>query len=74
MDINKKVLLLGIYKKEKDESLNDIVIKLESNGLFNLKEGKRLLKDLKKEKLVSQSGISLKGEFQAKEVENEFKL
>ncbi|MGM0520165.1 MAG: hypothetical protein ACQERD_11035 [Campylobacterota bacterium] len=74
MDINEKVLLLGIYKKDEDETLIDIVIKLESNGLFNLKEGKRLLKGLKKEGFISDSSLSLKGELQAKEVENEFKL
>ncbi len=74
MDINEKVLLLGIYKKEEDETLNDIVIKLESNGLFNLKEGKRLLKKLKKEELILDSCLTLKGELLAKEVENEFRL
>jgi len=74
MDINEKVLLLGIYKKEEDETLNDIVIKLEANGLFSLKEGKKLLKDLKKQEYIVDSALSLKGEMFAKEVEKEFKI
>ena len=74
MDINEKVLLLAILKKDSDESLNDIVLKLEDTGLFSLKEGKRLLKNLKKEQFVSDSFLTLKGEAIAKNVEQEFKI
>lgn len=74
MDINEKVLLLAILKKDSDESLNDIVLKLEDNGLFSLKEGKRLLKKLKKEEFLSDSFLTLKGEAIAKNVEQEFKI
>lgn len=35
-------------KKESVETLNDVVLKLENTGLFSLKEGKRLLKILKR--------------------------
>ena len=44
MDINKKVLLLAIYKKEDDESLNDILLKMDSTHVFTQKEGKKYLK------------------------------
>jgi hypothetical protein len=74
MDINEKVLLLAILKKDSDESLNDIVLKLEDTGLFSLKEGKRLLKKLKKEEFLSDSFLTLKGEAIAKNVEQEFKI
>ena len=74
MDINEKVLLLAILKKDPDESLNDIVLKLEDTGLFSLKEGKRLLKKLKKEEFLSDSFLTLKGEAIAKNVEQEFKI
>ena len=74
MDINEKVLLLAILKKELDESLNDVVLKLENTGLFSLKEGKRLLKKLKKEEFLSDSFLTLKGEAIAKNVEQEFKI
>lgn len=74
MDINEKIILLGILKKESDESLNDVIIKLENTGMFSLKEGKKLLKKLKTEGYVLDSSLSLKGDITAKEVEKEFKI
>ncbi len=74
MDINEKVLLLAILKKESNESLNDVVLKLENTGLFSLKEGKRLLKKLKSEQFVSDSFLTLKGDAIAKNIEQEFKI
>ena len=55
MDIVEKVLLLAILKKESDETLNDVVLKLENTNLFSLKEGKRLLKKLRSEEFISDS-------------------
>ncbi|MDD3008769.1 MAG: hypothetical protein RBR70_03475 [Arcobacter sp.] len=74
MDINEKILLLAILKKESNESLNEVVLKLENTGLFTLKEGKKLLKKLKTEEFVSDSFLTLKGELIAKNVEQEFKI
>ncbi|NCB13324.1 MAG: hypothetical protein EOM78_17010 [Erysipelotrichia bacterium] len=74
MDINEKVLLLAILKKESNETLNDVVLKLEDTGLFSLKEGKKLLKKLKAEQFISDSFLTLKGEAIAKNVEQEFKI
>lgn len=74
MDINEKILLLAILKKESNETLNDIVLKLENTGLFSLKEGKRLLKKLKNEQFISDSFLTLKGDAIAKNVEQEFKI
>jgi len=74
VDINKKILLLGILKKEEDETLTDVIIRLENTNLFSLKEGKKLLKELKKEECVSESTLTLKGELLAKQVEAEFKI
>ena len=74
MDINERVLLLAILKKELDETLLDIVLKLENTGMFSLKEGKKLLKKLKNEEFVTESYLTLKGEVIAKNVEQEFKI
>lgn len=74
MDINEKVLLLAILKKEENESLNDVILKLEDTGLFSLKEGKRLLKKLKNEQYIGDSFLTLKGDVIAKNVEQEFKI
>ncbi len=74
MDINEKVLLLAILKKEIDESLSDVVLKLENTGMFSLKEGKKLLKKLKSEEYISDSYLTLKGDVIAKNIEQEFKI
>ena len=74
MDINEKVLLLAILKKEIDESLSDVVLKLENTGMFSLKEGKKLLKKLKTEQYINDSFLTFKGEAIAKNVEQEFKI
>ena len=74
MDINEKVLLLAILKKESNESLNDIVLKLENTGMFSLKEGKKLLKKLKTEQYINDSFLTFKGEAIAKNVEQEFRI
>lgn len=74
MDIEVKVLLLGILKKERDENLNDVLVKLEEAKVFSFKEGKKLLKMLKSEGYLSESQLTVKGELKAKEVEQEFKI
>ena len=74
MDIVEKVLLLAILKKESDETLNDVVLKLENTNLFSLKEGKKLLKKLRNEEYLTDSYLTLKGEVIAKNVEQEFKI
>ena len=74
MDINERVLLLAIYKKEKDESLQDILITLENSRVFTLKDGKKLLKNLKKSKYIIDGILTLSGETKAKEIEDEFKI
>ncbi|RXJ56279.1 hypothetical protein [Candidatus Marinarcus aquaticus] len=74
MDIEIKVLLLGILKKESDENLNDVLAKLEEAKVFSFKEGKKLLKMLKSEGYLTQNKLTVKGELKAKEVEKEFKI
>lgn len=74
MDINEKILLLAILKRESDETFNDIVLKLENTNLFSLKEGKKLLKKLKSEEFLTDSYLTLKGEVIAKNIEQEFKI
>lgn len=74
MDIEKKVLLLGILKKKEDETLTDVLISLEAAKVFTLKQGKQYLKELKKESLVIDNELSVSGLVKAKEVELEFKI
>ena len=74
MDIESKVLLLAMLKKEDDESLNDILLKLENSRVFTLKEGKRLLKELKSKGFISEGKLTVAGDLEAKKAEAEFKL
>ena len=74
MDMNKKVLLLAILKKEKDETLIDVIKKMDNTKVFSLKEGKKYLKELKKESFVLDDSLTMIGIAKAKEVELEFKI
>ncbi|MFA6788367.1 MAG: hypothetical protein WC149_07260 [Arcobacteraceae bacterium] len=74
MHIETKVLLLGILKKESDETLHDVVLKLEQSRVFTLKEGKKLLKGLKNDGFIVENNLTIKGELEAKSIEKEFKI
>ena len=74
MDIEKKVLLLGILKKLEDENINDVLLRLEEAKVFTLKQGKSYLKELKSESLIVSNELSFKGLALAKDVEQEFKI
>ena len=73
-NIEKRVLLLGIYSKEEDETTQDVLLKLEETGMFTLKEAKKLLKELREEGYLEGSKLTLKGIERAKVVQSEFKI
>lgn len=74
MVIEKRVLLLAIYKKKDSESLTDILITLENSNLFSLKDGKKLLKELKQDNYIENNSLTLTGIAKAKLVDEEFKI
>ena len=74
MDIEKKVLLLAIYKKRVNETLTDVLFQMENTKVFSMKEGKRLLKECKVEHLIIDNELSFSGITKAKEIELEFKI
>jgi len=73
-DIEKKVFLLAIYKKAPDESLMDVTKSLVNTGMFDLKEGKKILKELKEDQYIVNDQLTVKGIAVATEAEAEFKL
>lgn len=73
-DINKQVTLLAILKKAEDESINDILLKLENSGVYSLKEGKKILKELKNDLLIKDGALTIAGLAKAKEAELFFKV
>jgi len=73
-DINKRVFLLAILKKSPEESLLDVTKSLVNTGMFELKEGKQILKELKKAQYIVDEQLTLKGITIAQAAELEFKL
>ena len=73
-NLEKRVLLLALYTRAEDETFQDVLLKLEATHVFSLKEGKKLLKALKKEGYAESGKLTLKGIEYAKEIEKEFKI
>ncbi len=71
--MEKKVLLLALYKHS-DLPFIEVVKMLENSKLFTLKEGKRLLRELKNEELAGSGALTPKGIVLAKTIEGEFRL
>lgn len=74
MEIEAKVFLLAILKKEEDENINDIILILEDAGVFTYKEGNKLLKNLKQDEYISGESLTFIGTEAAKDADLEFKL
>ncbi len=73
-DINKRVFLLAILKKESDETLDDVTKSLVNAGMFELKAGKKLLQELRDMQYIVNDQLTIKGIAIAKEAEAEFTL
>ena len=73
-NIELRVLLLGLYKKQEDETFNDILLVMENTKVFSKKVGKKYLKQLKKLNLIEDNNFTFLGLQKAKEIEAEFKL
>ncbi|SFV53740.1 hypothetical protein MNB_SV-6-60 [hydrothermal vent metagenome] len=73
-DINKRVFLLAILKKESDETLDDVTKSLVNAGMFELKEGREILQELKDAQYIVNDQLTIKGIAIAKEAEAEFTL
>ncbi len=73
-DIIKKVFLLSMLKKEEGESLSQVLIGLVNTGMFDKKEGKKVMKELIDEQYIVNEELSMKGVIIAKNAEIEFTL
>ena len=69
-----RVFLLAIYKKQDNETVQDVIEVMVNAGLFDMKNGKKSLKELKKLNYVLENGLTMLGISKAKEVELEFKI
>lgn len=73
-NIELRVFLLGIYKRESGESFKDVIAKMEEARVFDQKTGKKYLKELKKLGFLSDDSLTMIGIEKAKNVELEFKI
>ncbi len=72
--IEKRVFLLQMLKKPKDESIKDTILTLADTGMFTPKEGKKIKKELERDEYIKNGELTLKGIAEAKKAEEEFKL
>ena len=73
-NIEIRVLLLALYKKQDDESFNDVLGVMEESRGFTKKVGKKYLKFLKQENYITEDSFTMIGLEKAKEIEMEFKI
>jgi hypothetical protein len=73
-NIELRVLLLAIYKKQEDENFKDVLKMMDNSRVFDLKTGKKYLKELKNLGFITEDSLTFIGIEEAKKVELEFKL
>ena len=73
-NIEQRVLLLALYKRQENETFSDILGVMEETRVFTKKTGKKYLKNLKALNYVTDDGFTMIGITKAKEVELEFKI
>jgi len=73
LEIEKRVFLLAIAKREEGESMDDVLAMLVETGMFDNKEGKRHLKALREANYIVGENLSMTGVIEADKAEREFK-
>ena len=74
MELEHKITLLALLKKDADEGIDEVLKMLVNTGSFTKKEGKAIIKELRSQGLVDEVGLTFVGTAKAKEAEAEFKL
>ncbi|MBU1667052.1 hypothetical protein KKC13_01460 [bacterium] len=73
LDIIKRVFLLAVAKREEGESMNETLQTLVNTGMFDMKEGKQVLKELRDAQYIVDNNLSMTGVMEADKAEKEFK-
>ena len=71
--IEKRVFLLAISKREEGESMKNILSMLVDTGMFDMKEGKKVLSELRNANYMVGENLSMTGVIEADKAEKEFK-
>ena len=72
--IEQRVFLLAIYTAQEGETIKDSMNSMINSGVFDKKEGKQCIKNLKELKFITDDGITMMGIELAKVIESEFKV
>jgi len=73
LDIIKRVFLLAVAKQEKGETMKETMISLVNAGMFEMKEAKQVLSELRDAKYIVGDNLSMTGVIEADKAEKEFK-
>ena len=73
LDIIKKVFLLGVSKREEGENMQETLVSLVNTGMFDMKEAKQVLKELRDANYIVGENLSMTGVIEADKAEKEFK-
>lgn len=73
-NIELRVFLLAIYKRDENESMQEVINMMINSNVFDNKTGKKYLKELKKMEYLIDDSLTMLGISKAKEVELEFKI
>ena len=73
LDIIKKVFLLGVSKREEGENMQETLVSLVNTGMFDMKEAKQVLKELRDANYIVGDNLSMTGVIEADKAEKEFK-
>jgi len=73
LEIEKRVFLLAIAKREEGENMDNILSMLVDTGMFDKKEGKQHLEELRKANYIVGENLSMTGVIEADKAEREFK-
>jgi len=73
LDIIKRVFLLGVSKRDEGESMKETLVSLVNTGMFEMKEAKQVLAELRDAKYIVGDNLSMTGVIEADKAEKEFK-
>jgi len=74
-EIEKKVILLKLLVKDKDESIDDALLALADTKMATLEEIKRLYKELQESGYIDEEGnLTMLGVSEAQKAKQEFTL
>ena len=73
LDILHRVTLLGILKKQPDETLDDVMEMLVETGMYDRAEAQKVFRELRDAGYIADESLSLTGLHIAKKAEQEFK-